>query len=121
VAAVAIVAFLAVVVIVLVVGGMVTAQRSAGQAIRPVEASTDQDLLRYPVPTGIDAAVVVGALRRDGFQASTELDANQQPIVLVTGESGSLDREKIRASLRAVPFREGEQPAGLADIRFADE
>jgi hypothetical protein len=63
----------------------------------------------------------MATLHHHGYHAFTDIDEHNQPVVVITGDAGSLDRERIRAELRSVPFNESHDPAGLTEIRFADE
>ena len=75
--------------------------------------------LQYPVPNGVDPAVVIDLLKRDGYDATEVEDAQHQPVVNIR-RTGRIDREAVRSMLQQVPYREGDDPAGVA-VRFSDE
>jgi hypothetical protein len=87
----------------------------------------DRPTLRYLVPAGQDPAVVLGALRGAGYDASPDSEPGpSSPIVIVGSGSGDpVDREGVRATLtelRQVNVNPDDSaPLASAPVRFVDE
>jgi hypothetical protein len=88
--------------------------------------ATDRPTLRYLVPPGQDPAVVLAALRSEGFDASPDSEPGpSSPIVIIGADVGALDREAVRATLVLLdetninPDESGSPETGR--VRFLDE
>ena len=83
--------------------------------------------LRYLVPPGQDPAVVLTALRNEGYDASPESEPGpSSPVVILGSRAGdTLDRERVRAFLedldRLNVNPEEDARVSPARVRFIDE
>jgi hypothetical protein len=89
--------------------------------------ASERPTLRYLVPPGQDAAVVLGALREAGYDASPDSEPGPSSPVLIIGgpTGGGLDREGVRDVLARIDQTnvnpEDSAPLDLPPVRFSDE
>jgi hypothetical protein len=88
--------------------------------------NADRPTLRYEVPPGQDPAVVLGGLRRAGYDASADSEPGpSSPIVIIGATGGEPDREAVRRTLadldgtNVVP--EESAQVERSRVRFVDE
>lgn len=112
-----------------VVAGVAALKRFGSEAVQESDRLQDNDrpTLRYLVPPGQDPAVVLGALRESGYDASPDSEPGpSSPLVIIGSRTGgSPDREDVRSVLTALdetnvnPDESGS--VDLAPVRFTDE
>jgi hypothetical protein len=99
-------------------------QSKRREEIKDAVADPASPTLRYHVPEGQDPAVLLTALERDGWTATTTSDnAGLQDVLVTLPEDSQAERARVRAAItrvRAVNM-EGDQAASLPPVRFADE
>jgi hypothetical protein len=87
----------------------------------------DRPTLRYLVPAGQDPAVVLGALRGAGYDASPDSEPGpSSPIVIIGAPTGGgPDREHVREVLTQLEQTnvnpDDSAPLDLPPVRFTDE
>jgi hypothetical protein len=116
-------------VLVVVAVGLVLVKRFGSNAVEQSDRLQDPDrpTLRYLVPAGQDPAVVLGALRNAGYDASPDSEPGpSSPIVIVGSPAGEpIDRERVRATLGELDQvnvnPEESAPLDLPPVRFVDE
>jgi len=82
----------------------------------------DVEAVRYQVPEGQDPAVVMAALRHEGFEPVGDQEATAQDILVPC--SSSSDRDRVRRVIASAPtsLEGGPHPAaGPHEVRFTDE
>ncbi|MGA8249077.1 MAG: hypothetical protein WB797_19375, partial [Nocardioides sp.] len=83
--------------------------------------------LRYLVPAGQDPAVVLGALRRAGYDASPDSEPGPSSPVVIIGATtgGPPDRDRVREVLTQLDQTnvnpDESAPLDLPPARFVDE
>jgi hypothetical protein len=115
-------ALVAVVVVLLVVGGVMLARLGKNRDARREEVTTARHTLRYDVPDGQDPSAVLVALSRGGFEASP--DPGNTHALTIMLPLGSKQREEVRVVIeneagQTLDPQDDHVPGG--PVRFADE
>jgi preprotein translocase subunit SecF len=76
--------------------------------------------LRYAVPEGQDAAVVLVALQKEGFDAVVDDVGPHHDILIAWPSEEDRDRSRARATIQHATNPEGDE-IGPQQVRFADE
>jgi hypothetical protein len=89
--------------------------------------AADRPTLRYLVPPGQDPAVVLGALRDAGYDASPDSEPGPSSPVVIIGATtgGAPDRDHVRDVLTALDQTsvnpDDSAPLDIRRVRFTDE
>ena len=106
----------------LVVVGILLSRLGKDRAARHEEVAAARHTLRYDVPAGQDAAAVLVALSRGGFEAVTDpVDHHAVTIVLPLGAA---QREEVRVLLEneaEETLDPQDERVGVRRVKFADE
>lgn len=119
------IAIVVVIALLVVVAVMTYARRKSDRAqeLRTAARTTDLEMLRYRVPEGRDPAVLLAALRREGFEAIPDSeDVARHDILIPCHEGKDRHREHVRAVIENVDQvnLDGDRdPVGA--VRFTDE
>jgi hypothetical protein len=116
-------------VIIVVVVGIAAVKRFGSETNAQSDRlqAPDRPTLRYVVPPGQDPAVVVGALREAGYDASPDSEPGPSSPVVIVGATtgGGPDRDHVREVLTRLDQTninpDDSAPLDLPPVRFTDE